>query len=128
MKAPMPPPSSGQACCGIDLAPWKLLPAAVYDLRDLVQMGIDFVRDLAEVTPLLTKFRRFVGGLQEIAVLPLDVVHDTPAIEAAMQADGDESRLTRHEAGTLAHHGHGFGLLAHFRLDDRDLSDRLIIG
>ena len=41
--------------------------------------------------------------LQEIAALPLDVVDDATAVEAAMEADGDEPGLARHETGPLSH-------------------------
>src|SRR5215468_7713862 len=90
-------------------------------------MRIDLVRELVEMAPLPAELRRFVCRPQLVAVLPLDIVDDPPAIEAAMQADRDEARLARHEAGPLAHQGQRLGLLARLRLDDRDLSDRLIV-
>lgn len=44
-----------------------------------------------------------MSRLQEIATLALDVVDDATPVEAAMQADGDEPGLARHEAGPLSH-------------------------
>jgi hypothetical protein len=70
-------------------------PAALFDENHFVQVGIDVVRHLIEATPLLAEFGRLVGRLQEIVALPLDVVDDALAIEAAMHADGDEARLAR---------------------------------
>ena len=39
-------------------------------------MRIDAVRDLAEVTPFLMEFRRFMSRLQQIATFPLYVIDD----------------------------------------------------
>src|SRR5262249_39395688 len=91
-------------------------------------MRIDRVGHVAEMTPFLAEFRRLVRRLQEIAILPLDVIDDAPPIEAAVQADGDKSRLGRHEAGPLMHHRQGLRLLARLGLNDRDLRDGLISG
>ena len=44
-----------------------------------------------------------MSRVQEIATLPLDVVDDAAPVEAAMQADGDEPGLARHEMGPLSH-------------------------
>lgn len=44
-----------------------------------------------------------MSRLQEIATLPLDVVDDATPVEVAMQADGDEPGLVRHEAGPFIH-------------------------
>lgn len=63
------------------------LLSTFHDLGNLVQMGVDIVRQLIEMAPLLAKFWRLVRGSQEIAILPLDVIDDAPTIEAAMQAD-----------------------------------------
>ena len=81
----------------------SMLPATIHDVRYLVQMGIDLARQLIELIPLLAKFRGFMSRLQEIATLPLDVVDDATPVEAAMQADGNEPGLARHEAGPLRH-------------------------
>src|SRR6266478_1529763 len=91
-------------------------------------MRVEILGDSIEAIPLLAEFRRFVRRVQEIAAFPLDVVDDASPIEAAMQTDGDESRLARHEAGPLDHQGQGFVLLAGLGLDDRDLRDGLMIG
>lgn len=65
---------------------------------------------------------------QEIAALPLDVVDDATTVEAAMQADGDEPGLARHEAGSLSHQLQGLGLLPQLGLDECNLSYGLIVG
>ena len=39
-----------------------------------------------------------MGRSQQVAVLPLHVVDDAAPVQAAMQTDGDETRLARHEA------------------------------
>src|SRR6266567_1341396 len=73
-------------------------------------MRIDIVGHSIEAIPLLAEIRRFVRRLQEIAALPLHVVDDASPIEAAMQTDGDEPRLARHEAGAFGHQGQGLVL------------------
>src|SRR6476620_1358445 len=77
----------------------------IYDMDNLVEMRIDRVRYLIEVTPLFAEFRRVVSRLQQLAALPLDVVDDAPPIDAPMHADRDEPGLARHEARTFGHHG-----------------------
>src|SRR5262249_48017980 len=72
------------------------------------------------------KFRRLVSRLQEIAILPLDVVDDPSAVETTVQANRNEPRLARHEASPLDHKGQSFGLFSVLRLNDRDLSYGLI--
>src|SRR5215217_4536069 len=91
-------------------------------------MGVDLVRHLVEMTPLLAELRRLMSRSQEIETLPLDVVDNAAPIEAAMQANGDEPRLARHEPGPLGHQGQCFRLLVGFRFDDRDLGDGLLVG
>jgi hypothetical protein len=81
----------------------SMLPAIIHGVRYLVQMGIDLARQLIELIPLLAEFRGFMSRLQEIATLPLDVIDDATPVEAAMQADGNEPGLARHEAGPLSH-------------------------
>jgi hypothetical protein len=63
------------------------LLTTIYHLGYFVQIGIDLVRQLIEMTPLLAEFRRLMSRSQEIAILPLDLVDDAPPVEAAMQAD-----------------------------------------
>ena len=104
-----------------------MLLSAIYDVAYLIQVGVDFVRQLVEVAPLLAKLWRFMGRPQQILVLPLDIIDDAPPIEAAMQANGNESGLARHEAGSLSHQCQCLGLLLWFGLDDRDLSYGLIV-
>src|ERR687896_719929 len=91
-------------------------------------MRIDLICQLIEMLPFLAEFRRLMGGVQQLAALPLDVVDDALAIQAAVQADRDESWLGGHEAGALSHERQGLGLLAWFGLDDCDLGYRLIVG
>src|SRR5579872_7376727 len=93
---------------------------------DLVELGVYFVGQLFELTPGPAKFRRLVRGAQQVTAFPLNVVYDAAAIETAMQADRNESRLTLHEASTLRHQRQCFGLLVRFSLDNRDLRDRLV--
>src|ERR1700681_1075935 len=69
-----------------------------------------------------------MSRLQKIAALPLDVVDGATPVEAAMQADGDEPGLARHEAGPLSHQRQRLRLLPRLGLDDRDLSYGLIVG
>ena len=59
----------------------------VQNLGNFVEVGIDLVGQVVELAPGLAKVRRLVGGLQEFAVLPLDVIDDAPTIEASVQAD-----------------------------------------
>jgi len=66
--------SSGGSC----------LLIAIYRMDNLIEMRIDFVRQLIEVTPLLAKFGRFMRRSQQLPILPLNVVDDAPAIQAAM--------------------------------------------
>src|SRR5260370_34813653 len=83
---------------------------------------------MIELAPLLAEFRRSMRRLQQLAVLPLDVVDDAFSIEAAMEDDRDESRLTRHEPGPVLHQRQGFGLLVRLGLDHRGLRAELIVG
>jgi hypothetical protein len=52
---------------------------------------------------------------------PLHVVDDVTAVLAAMQIDGNEARLRRHETGTLLHQVENFALIAGGQLDRRYL-------
>src|SRR5260370_37804239 len=83
---------------------------------------------MIELAPLLAEFRRSMRRLQQLAVLPLDVVADAFSIEAAMEDDRDESRLTRHEPGPVLHQRQGFGLLVRLGLDHRAPRDELPVG
>jgi hypothetical protein len=49
----------------------------------------------------LRNFCRLVRGPQQVSGFPLNVIHDAAPIETAMQADGNESRLARHEASSV---------------------------
>src|SRR5262249_55015434 len=66
--------------------------------------------------------------LQLLAAAPLHVVDDASPVEAAMQADGDEPGLGRHETGTLGHQRQRLGLLVGLGFDDGDLGDGLVLG
>src|SRR4051794_21509196 len=88
-------------------------------------MWVDLVGQLIEIVPLLPKFRRLMSRSQQIAVLPLYVVDNAAPVQAAMQTDGDEARLARHEAGSFGHHPQGLGLLVWLGLDDCDLCNGL---
>ena len=44
----------------------------IYHLGYLVQIGIDLVRQLIEVTPFLAELRQLMSRSQEVAILPLD--------------------------------------------------------
>jgi hypothetical protein len=61
-----------------------------------------------------------MGELQEFAALPSDVVDDTPAVEASMQADRDKARLARHESRSIGHQRERFMLLFRLGFDDGD--------
>src|SRR5216684_3301537 len=102
--------------------------AAFLYVCHFVEVGVDVLGQMIELAPLLAEFRRSMRRLQQLAVLPLDVVDDAFSIEAAMQHDGYESRLTRHEPGPVLHQRQGFGLLVRLGLDHRDLRDELIVG
>jgi hypothetical protein len=95
---------------------------------NFIEMGVDVVRHLVKPAPLIAEFRRLVRGMQEIAILPLDVVHDTPAIEATVQTDRNESGLTGHESCAFCHQRERFILLTGFGFNDGDLSYQLPIG
>src|SRR5947207_6615435 len=110
-------------CCSA-----KPLLFSVHDFGHLVQMWVDLVGQLIEIIPLLPKFRRLMSRSQQIAVLPLYVVDDAAPVQAAMQTDGDEARLARHEAGSFGHHPQCLGLLVWLGLDDCDLCDGLVVG
>ena len=60
-------------------------PAALFAQHHFVEVRTDVLGHLIEATPLLAEFRGLVGRLQQIAALPLDVIDDALAIEAAMQ-------------------------------------------
>src|SRR5262245_4478319 len=62
-----------------------------------------------------------VSSLEFAAIRPLHVVHDVAAVLAAVQADGDEARLRRHEAGALGHDLQHLGLVIGRRSDGGDL-------
>jgi hypothetical protein len=106
----------------------KCLLIAIYRMDNLIEMRIDFVRQLIEVTPLLAKFGRFMRRSQQIPILPLNVVDDAPPIQAAVQADGHESGLPRHETGTLGHQRQSLCLLLRLGLDNCDLCYGLFVG
>src|SRR6185503_6012713 len=67
-------------------------------LGDLEEMRIDALGHVAEMAPLLAELGQMMRPRQELAVLPLDVIDDAPAIEALVQADRHEAGLARHEA------------------------------
>jgi hypothetical protein len=75
------------------ISPASGASAAVLDVRDLVEMRVDVLGQPIEFLPFLAEVGRAVGGFQELAALPLDVVDDAFSIEAAMEHD-------RHEAGS----------------------------
>ena len=79
------------------------------------------------MVPFLPELRGMVSRLRLLATFPLDVVDDPSSIEAAMQGDGNAARLSGHELSPLGHQLQSFVLFAGFGLDDRDLSDRLIV-
>src|SRR5882757_3167173 len=95
--------------------------AAVKNLRDFVEMGIDFICQIVELTPCLAKIRRTVGRLQQFTVLPLHVIYNASPVEASMQADGDKTRLARHETRALGHQGQRLILLFGLGFDNGDL-------
>ena len=90
--------------------------AAVLDVRDLVEVRVDVLGQPIELLPFLAELGRAVGGFQELAALPLEVVDDAFSIEAAMKHDRDEARLARHESRPVLHHGERVGLLARLGL------------
>src|SRR5262245_37724393 len=67
-----------------------------------------------------------MSGRELLAVSPLHVVHDVIAVLAAVQADRDEARLGRHEAGTLLHQLEHLGLVLGRNLDRGDLGDDVV--
>jgi hypothetical protein len=81
----------------------RLTALIVEYFGDLVQLGIDIVGEPFELTPAFAKFCRLVRGPQQVSCFPLNLIHDAAPIETAMQADGNESRLARHEASSLGH-------------------------
>src|SRR5260370_16611411 len=54
-------------------------------------------------------------------MLPLDIVDEVAAVLAAVQGDGYETGLGRHEAGALGHQLEHLGLVVWGHLDGRDL-------
>src|SRR5215212_4340633 len=100
---------------------------AICRMHNLIEMRIDFVGQLIEVTPLLAKFGRFMRQAQQVPILPLNVVDDSPPIQAAMQADGHEPGLPRHESGALGHQRQSLCLLLRLGLDNRDLCYGLFV-
>src|SRR4029077_2866597 len=98
---------------------------AVHDLRDLVEMRIDLVRQLIEVAPFLAELGRAMRRLQKLAILPLDVIDDALAVEAAKETDRNETGLARHEARPLRHQRQRLGLFLRLRLDNVNLDHRL---
>jgi hypothetical protein len=76
---------------------------AIYRMHNLIEMRIDLVGQLIKVTPLLAKLGRFMRQAQQVPILPLNVIDDAPPIPAAVQADGHEPGLPRHESGALGH-------------------------
>jgi hypothetical protein len=93
----------------------------------VIEMRIDLIGQIVELAPGLAKVRRFVSRLQQFAILPLDVVDDAPPIEAAVQADRDKTRLTRHEMRSLCHQRKRLLLLFRLDFNEGDLRDRLIV-
>src|SRR5688500_7562072 len=65
-------------------AVFRTKSASFADVTHLVQMRVDLVGDLIEMTPLLAELRRTMRRVQQLAALPLDVIDDALAIEAAM--------------------------------------------
>jgi hypothetical protein len=61
--------------------------STVKDLGNFVKVRINLVGHIVKLAPGLAKVGRLVSLLQELTILPLDIVDNAPAIEAAMQAD-----------------------------------------
>src|SRR5689334_7593915 len=101
---------------------------AILDVRDLVKVRIDTFGDAIKFPPFLAEFGRAVRGFQELATLPLDVVDDAFAVEAAMERDRDEAGLARHEPGAFLHERQGLILFARLGLDDGDLRNDAVVG
>src|SRR5689334_1488478 len=97
--------SRGRTTCAEMVWPLASQTSArtIDDFRDLVKIGIDFVRRRSKLIPAFAKFIRLMRSLQQLRRFPLNVIHNTPSVEAAMQADGNKSRLARHEPGALGH-------------------------
>jgi hypothetical protein len=100
---------------------------AVQNLGNFVEMGIDLIGQIVKLAPCLAKVRRFVCRLQELTILPLDVVYDASSIEASMQADRDKARLPRHEARSFCHERQRLLLLLRLGFDNGDLGDDLVV-
>jgi hypothetical protein len=98
----------------------------VQNLDNFIEMGVDLIGQLVKLTPLLTKVRRLVGRLQQFAVLPLDVVEESPTVEASMQADWDKARLPSHESCSIGHQRERLILRSRLGFDYGDLRDDLI--
>ena len=98
------------------------------DVHDVVEAGLDLLRELAEVRPLLAEFRRVVRGLELLAVGPLDVVDDVAAVGAAIKTDRHEARLLGHELGPLGHQRQHLVLLVGRQLHGGDLGDDVAVG
>src|SRR6516165_1097964 len=92
-----------------------------FDVGDLIKAGLRLLDELAEARPFLAKLGRMVGSLELLAIGPLDIVHEVAAVLAAVQADRNEARLGRHEAGALGHQVQHLGLVVRRNLDGRDL-------
>jgi hypothetical protein len=67
---------------------------------NLVQMGIDIVGEPFELTPAFAKFCRLVRRPAAGLGFPIEC---NSRCGAHIQADGNESRLARHEASSLGH-------------------------
>ena len=57
------------------------------DLGNFVKVWINLVGQIVKLPPGLAKIWRLVSLLEELTVLPLDVVDNASSVETAMQAD-----------------------------------------
>src|SRR5258707_3469775 len=92
-----------------------------FDVDQIVETGLDLLRELAELRPLLAELGRVMRGCELLGIGPLHVVHHVAAILAAMQADRDEAWLLRHETSTLRHQFEHLGFVIGWKLDDGEL-------
>src|SRR5215212_10962226 len=90
-------------------------------MHHFIKMRVDVVADAIEMAPLLAELGRLVRGLELVPAGPLNVIDDTPPIDASVQSDRDEARLTGHEAGAILHHAEHLRLFALAALNDGDL-------
>src|SRR5215471_7328809 len=110
-----------EAYAGLALIRATSWSSSRFDVGDLIEAGLRLLDELAEARPLFAKLGRMVGSLELRAIGPLDIVHDVAAVLAAVQADRDEARLSRHEAGALGHQIQHLGLVVRWNVDGGDL-------